>query len=122
VNAPSYERFMTKVAIHGDQPEDCWEWTAGENGVGYGRFHVDGRLVYPHRFAYELYVGPIPEGLDLDHVCRNRRCVRPSHLEPVTRRENLLRGDTIAAAHHENRDCGTPGCRNCQRFRTEDAA
>jgi hypothetical protein len=69
----------------------CWEYTQTVGG-GYAQFFVEpGVKVYAHRYAYELLVGPIPEGLDLDHLCRNRRCVRPSHLEPVTRSENVRR-------------------------------
>ena len=59
---------------------------------GYGQFGVDGKTVLAHRWYYESMVGPIPEGLDLDHLCRVRRCVNPAHLEPVSRRVNLLRG------------------------------
>ena len=104
------------------EPGGCWLWTgAVDQGTGYGRFHVrPGRVVGAHRFGYELLVEPIPSGLELDHVvdrgCRNRHCVNPLHLEPVTHQENQLRGDTIIAAHAEGRDCGVAGCRNCQRF------
>lgn len=70
----------------------CWLWTGPENGTGYGRPFYDGRRVYAHRLIYELLVGPIPEGLQLDHLCRNRGCVSPWHLEPVTCQENLRRG------------------------------
>ena len=70
----------------------CWIWTAA-TAQGYGRINAGGRGVplQAHRVAYELLVGPIPEGLELDHLCRDRRCVNPQHLEPVTHRENLLR-------------------------------
>jgi hypothetical protein len=73
--------------------ETCWLWVGGTNGSGYGRFCVDGRLrVYPHRYAYEQLVGPIPERMTLDHLCRVRLCCRPDHLEVVTRSENIRRG------------------------------
>jgi HNH endonuclease len=68
-------------------PGECWLWT-GATTKGYGRFRGTGA----HRFAYELLVGPIPQGLQLDHLCRVRNCVNPEHLEPVTCQENLRRG------------------------------
>ena len=80
--------------------DGCWEWTASINGSGYGEFmsrRWPKATRLAHRLVYMLLVGDIPDGLDLDHLCRNRRCVRPSHLEPVTRRENLLRGNTVTA-------------------------
>ena len=84
--APISARFWAKV----DKTETCWLWTGGQS-AGYGRFGFKGRPnLGAHRFAYELLVGPIPPGLDLDHLCRVRNCVNPDHLEPVTRRENLL--------------------------------
>lgn len=82
------ERFWNHV----EKTPTCWNWTASLNG-GYGRFNPDGRLVYAHRWLYEQVVGPVPAGLDLDHLCRNRACVRPDHLEPVTRYVNVFRGD-----------------------------
>ena len=69
----------------------CWLWTGGVSNVGYGKFSLDGRTVPAHRAAWALLVGEIAAGLDIDHRCRNRCCVNPAHLEPVTRRENLLR-------------------------------
>lgn len=94
------ERFWSKVR----KTEKCWEWLACISN-GYGRFGVNGRVKQAHVFAYELTIGPVPEGLELDHLCRNRRCVRPDHLEPVTRRVNLLRGNTIAAVHSAKTHC-----------------
>ena len=76
---------------------DCWIWTGSTNGCGYGETSEAGKKVYTHRLMYERHVGPIPEGKDIDHLCRNRACCNPAHLEPVTRQENLLRGDTIPA-------------------------
>jgi hypothetical protein len=83
-------RFHTVVDEHG-----CWVWQAKKHG-GYGRMTItapDGtqRSTPAHRASYEAHVGPIPEGLELDHLCRNAACCNPSHLEPVTRQENVRR-------------------------------
>jgi len=81
---------------------DCWEWQGACVGGGYGRFRTYRRAVYAHCFAYELLVGAIPEGLQLDHLCRVRRCVNPAHLEPVTPKENVVRG---RSANREKEHC-----------------
>lgn len=83
------------VRVESTPAQGCWEYAEDAVvGGGYAQFYVSpGVKVYAHRFAYELLVGPIPDGLDLDHLCRNRRCVRPSHLEPVTRSVNVRRGN-----------------------------
>lgn len=76
----------------------CWIWIRALDSGGYGRVFprkINGkRLLKAHRISYELFKGSIPEGLDLDHLCRVRCCVNPDHLEPVTRSENCLRGET----------------------------
>ena len=72
-------------------PGGCWEWQGALND-GYGIVGRDGTTRRVHRVVYEALVGPIPNGMDLDHLCRNRRCCNVLHLEPVTRRENLARG------------------------------
>lgn len=91
----------------------CWIWMAGQNGAGYGEFWVDGRNQLAHRVAYEIFVGPIPVGLQVDHVrargCSLRCCVNPAHLEPVTPRENTLRGDSPLAAHARKTCCSRCG-------------
>lgn len=86
----------------------CWEWV----GVSRGRMGYGGvwdprtrRAVYAHRYVYELAYGPIPAGLTLDHLCRNVRCVRPEHLEAVTHRENILRGNGLTAREAKQRFC-----------------
>jgi hypothetical protein len=89
-----------------DQPDACWDWTGPGNGSGYGRVHVPGLgLRYPHRVTYTQLVGPIPAGLHIDHLCRNRRCANPAHLEPVTNRTNGLRGATISADQAARTHC-----------------
>lgn len=90
------QRFESHVQRDG--ANGCWLWTAYVRPNGYGRFMVAaGKAEYAHRFAYELWVGPIPAGMCLDHRCRNRRCVNPAHLEPVTQLENLLRSPLTTA-------------------------
>jgi hypothetical protein len=81
------------------QPDDagCWIWQRALDRSGYGGFRAGDRIYRAHRYGYELMVGPIPEGLQIDHLCRVRACVNPAHLEPVTSRENSLRGDTFLA-------------------------
>lgn len=70
----------------------CWPWVGRQNRNGYGRVYLKGQEPVAHRAVYECLVGPIPEGLVLDHLCRRRNCVAPLHLEPVTIQENTLRG------------------------------
>lgn len=74
------DRFWSKV----DKTGECWVWTAACNNRHYGLFGFNGRLVLAHRFAYELTTSPIPEGLVIDHICFNTKCVRPDHLRAVT--------------------------------------
>lgn len=78
-----------------DGPGGCWLWTGARTTAGYGTFSVDSGSVYAHRWSYEHHVGPIPEGLTIDHVhargCRHTHCVNPEHLEAVTQAENNRR-------------------------------
>ena len=85
------ERFAAKVEC-GPEIDSCWEWTGTHSGMGYGRFLLDGKKYLAHRMSYILYRGKIPEGLVLDHLCRNPSCVNPDHLEAVTNKENINRG------------------------------
>lgn len=111
----------------------CWLWTGRLMPSGYGDFQTTGKHWRVHRLAYELLVGPVPDGLVLDHLCRVRSCVRPSHLEPVTTRENILRGAGVTAANARLEECrrghaftpentymtswGARQCRACHRLR-----
>ena len=82
------ERFWSKVT----KTETCWLWTRAKTSAGYGQFRLDGQAQYAHRLAYQWLIGPIPEGLQIDHLCRVPACVNPAHLEPVTSGENSRRG------------------------------
>lgn len=82
------DRFMAKV---NQRPGGCWLWTGYTQNPGYGRVTVDGVTQYAHRYAYTMAVGPIPEGMELDHLCEVKACVNPAHLEPVTHQENIAR-------------------------------
>lgn len=82
-------RFEEKIA----KTESCWNWIGSlRSKKGYGCFTVNSKTVAAHRYSYQLYVGDIPKGMQLDHTCNNRCCVNPEHLEPVTNRENQYRG------------------------------
>lgn len=85
---PPIERFCQGIII--DPLTDCWIWVK-HTSEGYGELRVDGRLVRAHRFAYEYFRDPVPEGFELDHTCRNRACANPWHQEPVRHDENLKR-------------------------------
>jgi len=97
-------RFWQKVDDSAG-PDWCWLFTASLSPRGYGRFAINGRPRFAHRIAYELLIGPIPHGLILDHLCRIRACVNPAHLEPVTNRENLLRGVGLTATNAAKTHC-----------------
>jgi hypothetical protein len=83
------QRFFSKIRIEGG----CWAWTGALDRKGYARFRDSrGKKVFVHRFSYEKYVGQISEGMTIDHLCRNRACCNPGHLEMVTNTENIRRG------------------------------
>ena len=84
---PAHTRFWSKVDASGD----CWTWTGSKKSSDYGGFFYDGRVGYAHRFSYALHFGEIPDGATIDHLCRNKSCVNPSHLEAVTQLQNNRR-------------------------------
>ena len=98
-------RLMSKVDKNG--PNGCWLWLGTKDGRGYGQIRSKGRerLVKAHRVSYELFVGPIPDGLTIDHLCRTKHCVNPSHLEPVSMRENLMRSDSQSSQNARKTHC-----------------
>jgi hypothetical protein len=115
-------------------PTGCYEWQHATTPSGYGVLRDAERgVVYAHRFVYEALVGPIPEGLTLDHLCRNPACVRPEHLQPSSVRENILRGTSPSARNARASRCiqghpfdaentywnpnGSRCCRACRRER-----
>ena len=125
------ERFIAKI----DFSENCWTWT-NKLDNGYGRFWLNNKLELSHRFAWLIWAGQIPAGKQLDHLCRNRSCVNPAHLEPVTIKENVLRGIGITAQNARKTHCskghplsgynavirktGTKSCRICAVRRTQE--
>lgn len=116
------DRFWSKV----DRSGDCWLWI-GASSNGYGVFSVGRKNFRAHRWAYESELGPVPDGLELDHLCRTTLCVNPAHLEAVTHWENMRRSITPAAANITKTTCplghpydiitsqGHRGCRTCKR-------
>lgn len=110
----------------------CWLWTGAVSSTGYGSVGIAGRTHNAHRVAYESATGPIPAGLQLDHLCRVRRCIRPDHLEPVTPGENTRRGYRAQVTEcpngHPYDEANTyrkPGggrvCRRCRNATSERA-
>lgn len=119
------ERFWQHV----QKTETCWIWLATTDRQGYGQFHPEpGMNRIAHKWLYQRMVGPIPEGMQLDHLCRNTSCVNPAHLEVVTARENTMRGNSRSAINARKTECNrghpfTPkntrrdryGQRNCRK-------
>lgn len=114
------ERLWSR--INKDAPDGCWLWTGGLSVAGYGRIRINTVLHYTHRLVYELLAGPIPEGLEIDHLCRVRACCNPAHLEPVTHAENVRREDASVThcpkghayeGHNLIRDGNSRKCRIC---------
>lgn len=125
-------RFEAKIS---HEPNGCWLWTARIHSNGYGALTVANRRLLAHRVSYQHFVGPIRDGLQIDHLCRVRHCVNPAHLEAVTCAENIRRGNTGKAAatraalvthcpkgHEytpENTALDTRGCRHCRACHRE---
>ena len=120
---PTIEDFEYKIIKTGN----CWEWKGYIKSNGYGQFYKNGKTVLAHRATYEQNKGKIPGGFDLDHLCRNRGCVNPDHLEVVTRKENLVRGVGLIAQNVKKTHCpkgheysgdnlyyDTKNCRRCR--------
>ena len=131
--APLLARLEARV----ERGVGCWIWKGTPRGDGYGQILVDGYHWGAHRLAYTLWVGPIPDGLTIDHLCRQPLCINPAHMEPVTKRENTLRGDGITAQQARRTHCprghayderntyvnrGKRHCRHCMTLRTGSAA
>ena len=120
-------RFWDKV----QKGDGCWQWVGAIQGAGYGAFWTGPKCKLAHRIAYEHLVELIPDGLVIDHLCRNRACVNPAHMEVVTGRVNTLRGETLAARQVARTHCprghpysgdnliirgGKRFCRECQKI------
>lgn len=128
------ETRWVRDRITPDIDTSCWFWALAIDPLGYGRVGVSGRTRMAHRVVYELEKGPIPAGLELDHLCRHRSCVNPDHLEPVTHAENLRRGRRATASHCKAGHAYTATdvrlvsgrlsrhCRECARRRNRDHA
>lgn len=101
------ERFWGKV----EKKEGCWEWV-GSSSRGYGEMQWEHKLKKAHRISYELLKGKIPEGLEIDHLCRNKLCVNPDHLEPVTKKENIRRMRVITRVQYVIKNRARTHCVN----------
>lgn len=84
---------------------ECWVWTGRLNSAGYGRIRYEGKCQRAHRVSWQMHHGPIPDGLTLDHLCRNTACVNPAHLEAVPQRVNVLRGVSPMAVNARKTHC-----------------
>ena len=102
-----HDRFITKVRVI--PCGGCWEWTASLQPTGYGQINSGGdapTMLYAHRVSWELFIGPIPEGMWIDHMCRNRLCVNPQHLRVVTPRQNTIENSrSVPAARAAQTTC-----------------
>jgi len=105
---PAIERFLVKISVssinfYNNTP--CWEWQASKNHKGYGRVHINYKMLYVHRFMYEYYHGEIDPKLTIDHLCRNHTCCNPKHLKQETSKVNILKGIGLAAINARKTHC-----------------
>ena len=98
-------RFFDKVEY--DEDTGCMNWTGGKNWGGYGQFGVRGKTHKAHRLAHRRFIGRIPDGYQIDHLCRNKSCVNPTHLEAVTQAENMRREHRFRAQQKANATAGS---------------
>lgn len=133
-NANTIEKILKNASNVGT--DACWEWQLSKNKKGYGSVTYHYKAWRVHRLVYTLMVGPVADNLVIDHICRNHACINPAHLEPVTPRENLMRGKTRAAENAAKTHCkyghelsgdnlviksrGNRACRICVRRQTNE--
>lgn len=119
------ERFFEDVVMN----DGCWGWIGPSHRLGYGRLSINRKTVWAHRYSYELFVGPIPAGMEIDHLCRTPACTNPDHLEPVTHLENMRRGAWATATHckhghpfdEQNTRIDKTGRRDCRACNRRDS-
>lgn len=97
---------LVRLAARCRMEGDCIVWLGAQNGNGYGVIAINRKNQYVHRVTYQMFVGEIPPGMDIDHLCRNRRCINPSHLEATTHRENVWRGNSPKIVIARSGICG----------------
>ena len=129
---PVIERFLAKISI---SDSGCWEWQGTKDTHEYGIFSINHKNLRSHRFIYEYYHGSISSILTIDHLCRNRKCVNPNHLEQVSIKINVLRGDNTCAINARKTHCnhghplfgdnlaienGTRRCKTCHKERRKE--